>query len=181
MDSKTNFAGYKYLLTYQLSVAISNLTVEFCNKLIDKKSRTHDQMVQAARSGKQNIVEGYLEKSLKNYIYLLGISLGSFGELGEDYLDYLRQHRLPVWNKDDPRVRGFREVRVFGNNLDNPNIPELPESPEKAANLLFTLVNQVQYLLRKQISALEQKFVREGGFTENLFKKRVAERNQNKW
>lgn len=138
-------------------------------------------MIQAARSGKQNIVEGYLEKSLKNYIYLLGISLGSFGELGEDYLDYLRQHRMQIWSRDDPRVREFREFRVFGNNPDVPNSPIFPDNPETASNLLLTMVYQVQYLLRKQIASLEQKFIREGGFTENLFKKRVAQRNQKQW
>ena len=115
-------AGYKYLLTYQLAIVISTLTVKFCDKFLSdfKFKRTVEQKVQAARSGKQNIVEGFLEKSLKNYIYLLGISLGSFGELGEDY--------------------------------------------------------QEQYLLRKQINALEEKFVTEGGFTENLYKKRIQQR-----
>ena len=163
-----------------MAIVISTLTVKFCDRFLSdfKFKRTVEQKVQAARSGKQNIVEGFLEKSLKNYIYLLGIALGSFGELGEDYLDFLRQRELFVWDKDDQRVRVFREIRVVTNNLDRPYIPELPENPETAANLLFTLINQEQYLLRKQINALEEKFVTEGGFTENLYKKRIWERSK---
>lgn len=180
MDKSVPAAGYKYLLTYQLAVVISDLTVKFCDKFLSdfKHKRTVEQMVQAARSGKQNIVEGYLEKSLKNYIYLLGISLGSYGELGEDYLDFLRHRNLVIWGKDDSQIRVFREIRVVTSNLDSPYIPDLPDSPEKAANLLNTLVNQEQYLLRKQIASLEQKFIREGGFTENLFKKRLCQRSK---
>src|SRR5579884_2956162 len=90
-------AGYKYLKSYQLSVVIYDLTVEFVNRYIPKNSRTCDQMTQAARSGKQNIAEGYLEKSLKMYIKLLGVARASLGELLEDYEDFARQHRLQVW------------------------------------------------------------------------------------
>lgn len=178
MDKSVPAAGYKYLLTYQLAVVISDLTVRFCDKFLSdfKYKRTVEQMVQAARSGKQNIVEGYLEKSLKNYIYLLGISLGSYGELGEDYLDFLRHRNFCIWGKDDPRIRVFREIRVVTPNLDSPYIPDLPDGPEKAANLINTLVSQEQYLLKKQIASLEQKFIREGGFTENLFKRRLQQR-----
>jgi len=171
-----NAAGFKYLLTYQLAIVILDLTVKFCDRFVDKRSRTHDQMVQAARSGKQNIVEGFLENSLKGYIYLLGIALGSFGELGEDYSDFLRQRGFVIWNKNDPRVREFREIRVVTPDLDKPYIPELPENPETAANLLVTFVNQEQFPLRKQIQSLEQKFVTQGGYTENLFRKRLQQR-----
>lgn len=176
MDNKV--AGYKYLLTYQLAIVVFDLTIKFCDRFIDKRSRTHDQMVQAARSGKQNIVEGFLEKSLKNYLYLLGISLGSFGELGEDYSDFLRQRGFIVWGKNHPKIREFRAVRVVTSNPDAPYIPDFPDNPETAANFLFTLVNQEQYLLRKQIAALEEKFIREGGYTENLFKKRIWARSK---
>ncbi len=179
MENSAPAAGYKYLLTYQLAVVISDLTVKFCDKFLSdyKYKRTVEQVVQAARSGKQNIVEGYLEKSLKNYIYLLGISLGSYGELGEDFLDFLRHRNLTIWGKDDPQIREFRGIRVVTPNPDNPYIPDLPDNPEKASNLLYTLVSQEQYLLKKQITSLEQKFIREGGFTENLFKKRLCQRS----
>lgn len=176
-------AGYKYLRSYQLTVVIYDLTIEFCKRWIDIKSRTKDQMEQAARSGKQNIAEGYLEKSLKGYIYLLGIAYASLGELLEDYEDFLRQRGLKIWEKDDPRIREFRDLRVFGGDFfpDSPNTQKtltLPENPETAANLLLTLCHQAQFLLFRQTTALEEKFVKEGGFTENLFKRRMEERRK---
>ena len=78
-------AGYKNLITFMLSTVIHDLTVEFCNRWINKRSRTYDQMVQAARSGKQNIAEGYKQKSLKSYIKLAGVAQGSIEELMLDY------------------------------------------------------------------------------------------------
>lgn len=89
-------AGYKYLKSYQLTVIIYDLTVQFVKHWIDYKSRTKDQMEQCARSSKQNIAEGYQEKSLKSYIYLLGVSYASLSELIEDYEDFLRQNKLPL-------------------------------------------------------------------------------------
>ncbi|OGE19117.1 hypothetical protein A3J19_00510 [Candidatus Daviesbacteria bacterium RIFCSPLOWO2_02_FULL_41_8] len=171
-------AGYKYLKSYQLSVIIYDLTVEFCKKWVFSL-RTRSQMEQAARSGKQNIAEGYLEKSLKGYIYLLGITYASLGELLEDYEDFLRQRGLVIWDKDDPRVKKFREFRVFGvESLNSPNTPKLPSDSEEAANMLITFLHLALFLLFKQGSALEEKFVKEGGFTENLFKRRLEERKK---
>src|SRR6185436_17094650 len=103
--------GYKELKSYQLTLIIYDLTVEFCRLWI-KSSRTTSQMEQAGRSGKQNIVEGYLEKSLKGYIYLLGIAYASLGELLEDYEDFLRQNNLELWDQANVKIRGFREFRV---------------------------------------------------------------------
>lgn len=175
-------AGYKYLKSYQLSLLIYDLTVEFCKRWVFSL-RTRSQMEQASRSGKQNIAEGYLEKSLKGYIYLLGIAYASLGELLEDYEDFLRQRKLKLWDKEDPRVKKFREFRVFGvesqnSSLNTPNTPTLPQDPEEAANLLITLLHLALFLLFRQGSALEEKFIKEGGFTENLFKKRMAERKK---
>lgn len=182
-------AGYKYLRSYQLSLIIYDLTVEFCKRWVPSL-RTRSQMEQAARSGKQNIAEGYLEKSLKGYIYLLGISYASLGELLEDYEDFLRQRGLVIWDKEDPRVKKFREFRVFGANelpkypknpkplLNSPNTPKLPGDPEEATNLLATLIHLALFLLFKQTKSLEEKFIKEGGFTENLFKKRLEERKK---
>ena len=92
--------GYQNLIVYQQAVIIYDLTHEFCKKYLDKftDKRTIEQMIQAARSGKQNIVEGSLEKSLKMNIKLTGVSRGSFGELLEDYKDFLRIRKLPVMN-----------------------------------------------------------------------------------
>lgn len=170
--------GYKYLRSYQLSEIIYDLTIEFCKKWIASYSRTRDQMEQSARSGKQNIAEGYLEKSLKGYIYLLGVAYASLGELLEDYEDFLRQRNLQLWDKQDERVREFREFRVFRDPPNSPNKPELPEDPEEAANLLLTLIHQAQFLLSRQTTSLEEKFIKEGGFTENLFKRRMEERRK---
>lgn len=168
--------GYKYLRSYQLAVVVFDLTMEFVKLWIDFKSRTKDQMEQAARSGKQNIVEGYLEKSSKLYINLLSVAYASLGELLEDYEDFLRLRKLQVWDEEDERIRDFRGFRVFREPPIPPNTPKLPDDPETAANLLITLIHQAQFLLDRQGAALEDKFVKEGGYTENLFKRRLAER-----
>lgn len=171
--------GYKYLKTYQLSVMIFDLTYQFCDRFLPdfRFRRTVEQMTQAARSLKQNISEGYTEKSLKTYIKLLGVSQGSVVELIEDYQDFLRLRGLKIWDKNDPRVRKIREVRVIrdiGNDPNSPKIPDLPDDPEESANFLLTLCFQESYLLSQQIKSLEEKFVNEGGYTENLFKKRLG-------
>lgn len=171
-----NLVGYKYLKTYQLATVAYDLTIEFCDRYINKKSRTHDQMVQAGRSGKQNIAEGYLEKSLKMYIKLVGVSRGSFGELLEDYEDHARQNKISIWTKE--KTRDMREIREIWEKStpDNPYIPSLPSRPEVAVNLLITLINQINYLLDRQIASLEEKFIKEGGYSENLLKKRLISR-----
>ncbi|MBI2327859.1 four helix bundle protein [Candidatus Curtissbacteria bacterium] len=171
-----NFVGYKYLKSYHLATIIYDLTFEFCNRYISLKSRTHDQMVQAARSGKQNIAEGYLERSLKMYIKLAGVSRGSLGELLEDYEDYARQHKIELWPVE--KTRGMREIRAIRkrSTATVPYIPNLPDNPTEAVNLLITLLNQANFLLDRQIASLEEKFVKEGGYTEKLFKRRAAVR-----
>lgn len=170
-----NQPGYKYLTTYMMATVNFDLTVEFCERWIPKNSRTRDQMTQAARSGKQNIAEGYSFKSLKSYIKLLSVAFGSTKELHEDYEDFLRQRKLMLWPKDGARVRGFREFRVrwMDESQTALNTPKLPNDPEEAANMLITFCNQQEFLLSRQIKSLEEKFVNEGGYTENLFKKRI--------
>src|SRR3989339_2291411 len=103
--------GYDNLLVYKISKLIFDLNSEFCDLFINKRSRTHDQMIQAARSSKQNIVEGSLEKSLKSYIKLVGVSRASFEELVEDYHDYLRLNKLVLWEKTEPRVGQIHAIR----------------------------------------------------------------------
>ena len=174
-------AGYKYLLTYQYSSVIYDLTVEFCHFFINPKSRTHDQMTQAGRSGKQNIAEGSEFASLKGYIKLLGVAKGSLTELTEDYEDYLRQKNLQLWKKDDLRIIKMREMRVLrdkDNNFTLPQFPHCPHDAELAANLLLTLCKKTTFLLDRQIKSLEEKFVKEGGYTEKLFRKRLENRNK---
>lgn len=171
--------GYRYLTTYQLSVVIYDLTVIFCEKFLSgfDYRRLREQMIQAARSLKQNIAEGYLEKSLKSYIKLLGVANASLEELLEDYCDFLRQRKLLIWDKDDPRVKKFREFRVFWDfekSPNSPNTPSLSINSEEAANFILTIGHLESFLLSKQIKSLEEKFIKEGGYTENLFKKRLS-------
>lgn len=169
--------GYKNLLVYRCAVTIYDLTVIFCDHYIDKKSRTHDQMVQAARSGKQNIVEGSLENSTESNLKLTGVARASYGELAEDYGDFLRQHNLPIWEKDDQKVVKIRTFREDIKNLTNltnlSNWTNLDfEKPENLANLLICLCYKETFLLDQLLRAQEKMFVEKGGFRENLFKKR---------
>lgn len=170
--------GYKYLKSYHLATIIYDLTVQFCDQNISKFSRTHDQMVQAARSGKQNIAEGYLEKSLKMYIKLAGVARGSLGELLEDYEDFARQKKILVWPIDKAKTISYiREIREKS-SPDIPYIPDFPKDLEVGVNLMITLINQANFLLDRLTLSLEEKFVREGGYSEKLFQKRLSNRGK---
>ena len=164
---------YKYLSSYVLATVICDLNTIFISRYINFKSRTVDQMDQAGRSGKQNIAEGCSLESLESYIKLLGVALGSFKELSSDYEDFLRQKGFTIWPKDDQRIRVFREFRAIWLKANIPNTPNLPNNPEEAANFLLTLCQLETFLLRRQIDSLKEKFIKEGGFRENLFKKRL--------
>lgn len=165
--------GYKKLTTYILAAIIYDLTSQFCRRFFGGKRRQIEQMEQAARSGKQNIAEGYTFQSLESYIKLCGVAEGSIKELAADYEDFLRQNNLKIWPKDDPRVRAFRDFRAIWVSPNQPNTPNLPDDPEEAANMLLTFCQMESFLLKKQIDSLKEKFIREGGFRENLFKKRL--------
>lgn len=169
--------GYKNLLVYRLAVTIYDFTTIFCNRWVDKKYRTYDQMIQAARSGKQNIVEASKELSSGSDLMLNSVSRGSYAELSEDFEDFLRQKGLPIWKKDDPRViriRTFRESINAPTNLANlSNWTNLDfENPENFANLMICLCYKQGYLMDQFLRSKQQKFIQEGGFRENLFKKR---------
>ncbi|HEY5600632.1 MAG TPA: four helix bundle suffix domain-containing protein [Patescibacteria group bacterium] len=153
---------------------IQDLTVQFVKRWIEKFSRTVDQMEQAARSGKQNIAEGYTVQSLESYIKLCGVAEGSIKELAMDYEDFLRQRGFTIWPKDHPKIRIFRNFRAVWIKPNIPNTPNLSNDPEEAANMLLTFCQMETYMLRRQIQSLTEKFVKEGGFRENLFKKRIA-------
>lgn len=174
-------AGYEYLLAYKVTVPIYDYTVLFSERWVDRFSRTRDQMVQAARSGMANVLEGYKQESLAGYIKLTGVARGSLEELLRDYHAYARQHSFEVWDKS--RGREIREVGEIWAVLqapflpNNPNFPPLPSDPETATNLLITLINQALYLQDKLIESLKEKHMKEGGFTENLHKKRVEYRS----
>lgn len=164
--------GYEYLSSYVLGKVIQDLTVEFCNLYIDYKSRTHDQMVQAARSNCQNIAEGFSNPSLKGYIKLSGIAYGSNEELTKDYQDFLRQRNLQAWSKNHTKVRKFREFRAFWTSQTTLNTPKLPNNPTEAANMLLTFCNMEGFLLKKLVASLLEKHEKEGGLTEALYRKK---------
>lgn len=175
--------SYKDLKSYQAATIIYDLTVEFCNRYMtyptNKSYRTYDQMVQAARSGKQNIVEASSQRaSKKSEIKLLGVARASLEELLEDYQDFLRQRGLPLWEKDSPKAREIRGLAYQTNRTDRTNrtYQTYLSDPEGAANTTICLINQANYLLDRQIKVLEEKFILEGGYSENLLKRRLAQR-----
>ncbi|NLW31958.1 MAG: four helix bundle protein, partial [Fibrobacter sp.] len=165
---------------------VYDATVIFCNRFIERRSRTHDQMVQAARSGVQNIAEGSIAAatSKKIELKLTSIARASLGELLLDYEDYLRQHGLRQWKKDDPealKVRsgysGKSDMSDFSDRSDKSDWTTNP--PDEFANIMICLINQASFLLWKQLQRLEQDFIKNGGFTEKLYKARKNYRNKN--
>lgn len=182
-ENQKSKAGYEYLIAYKLSVPIYDLTVEFTTLHISRFSRTKDQMDQAARSGMQNTCEGNKQQSLAGYIKLCGVSRGSFEELLKDYMAFARQNKLEIWEKD----KALREIREIGEIWgiikatptlpDQPNFPNLPEDLTQAVNLMITLINQENYFLDKLIISLKRKHEQEGGFNEQLYRKRTEYRN----
>lgn len=190
-------AGYEYLLAYKITVPIYDYTVEFCTRCSPyhpnhpdhpnfpylSSTRTHDQMIQAARSGMTNIAEGAKQNSLAGYIKLAGVTRGSLEELLKDFLAYARQHEIPIWDKDRAisKIGEIREIwKIIRKNPtlpDSPNFPHLPDQPEVAMNLMITLIHQANYLTDKLIKSLEEKHAREGGYSEKLLKRRLAYRS----
>jgi four helix bundle suffix protein len=174
--------GYENLIVYQQAVMIYDLNKKFCGRYLDllKDRWTIEQMEQAARSGKQNIVEASLEKSLKMNIKLNGVSRGSYGGLLEDYKDFLRVRNLPLWDKNDPRVREIRSWRLSNKtNWSNlTNWSNWTNLAERFANLMISLISKENYLLDKMIRSLEEKFIRQGGYSEQLSQKRQEEKRR---
>ena len=175
--------GYQKLASYQMAEIVYDATVYFCNKYIDKRSRTHDQMVQAARSGKQNIAEGSMVSgvSKETEIKLMGVARASLEELLNDYKDFLRVRGLPLWDKNDKRVLeiraiGRRENKSYKSYTNYLNSPSL----EVVVNTIICLIHQTNYLLDQQIRKLEELFIKEGGIRERMLKARLNERNKQK-
>lgn len=175
-------AGYRRLLAYKLAQAIYDLIPQFIHRYLDRFSRNPDQVEQAARSGMQNIAEGWQQQSLKGYIKLAGVSRGSFEELLNDVLAVARKKNIPIWEKNTSKIqiREIREIwaiiRTNDTLPDSPHWPQLPRSSEQALNLLITLINQENYLLDKFIASLHRKHQTEGGLTEKLYNKRKTYR-----
>lgn len=184
MDDKRNsedgfipqHGGYKRLLTYQKAEIIYDGTVYFCNKFLKKPDRTIDQMIQAARSGKQNIAEASMASatSKETEIKLTNVARASLEELLIDYQDFLRTHKLKEWVKDHKYVTRLRELNrtpnanyeTFKKGIENPN-------PEISANVLISLIKITSYLLSRQIKRLEEDFIKEGGLRERMTKARI--------
>ncbi len=172
--------GFRKLRSFQCAQGVYDGTVVFCNRFVDKKSRTHDQMVQAARSGVQNIAEGSLASatSKKTELKLTGVARASLGELLLDFEDFLRQRKLRQWDKSDPEalaVRGkFRSDRSDqSDKSDGSELYHFSELPaEVLANTLICLINQASYLLWRQMKSLEEQFLTNGGFTERMYNAR---------
>ncbi|MBX6361526.1 MAG: four helix bundle protein [Acidobacterium ailaaui] len=173
--------GYQKLYSYQMAEIVYDATVHFCNKYIDRRSRTHDQMVQAARSGKQNIVEGSMASgtSKEMEIKLMGVARASLEELLNDYKDFLRVRGLPLWDKNDKRVL---EIRKIGKEKDKTYLSYRTyfenASLEVVVNAIICIIHQTNYLLDQQIRRLEEDFVKEGGIRERMLKARLNERNK---
>ena len=167
--------GYRNLKSYQTAEIIYDATAVFCDIFIDKRSRTHDQMVQASRSGKQNIAEGSMVSgtSKKSELKLIGIARASLEELLLDYHDFLRQRRLLLWEKSHPQAETIRKL-AWEENRSYETYKTYVESspPEVAANTLICLIHQANYLLDQQLRQLEKQFLEEGGFTEKLYRMR---------
>src|SRR3972149_2060194 len=134
--------GYRNLRSYQTATLIYDLTVDFCDHYIDKYSRTRDQMIQAARSGRQNIAEGSQASgtSKKTEIKLIGVARASLEELLVDYEDFLRQRRLELWGKDDPKARKVRAL-AYKSDRSYETYKTYLEQPEQAANCLICLIH----------------------------------------
>jgi len=180
--------GFRKLRSFQSAQLAYDGTVIFCDRFIDKRSRTHDQMVQAARSGVQNIAEGSLASatSKETELKLTNVARASLGELLLDYEDFLRQRGLRQWGKESPEaleVRRLYQSDRSDKSDRSDNKSDLSDiyafrtaSAEVAANTLICLINQASSLLGKQIRQLEQDFLTHGGLRERMTKARLEVR-----
>lgn len=184
-------AGYKNLISYKLTRIAFDLGWDFVPRYYKRieDSRQRDQIKQALRSHKQNIVEGSSERSLSSKLKLYDVAKASGMEALEDFEDILRFEGLPRWNKDDSRLRRLRQVfEGYPPNPSNPSTPSTPsvkaiwevlggiegkEGLDVVVNYLIDLLTRSGYLLDRQINALEEKHRREGGYNEKLLRKRL--------
>lgn len=166
--------GYESLVVYWLGTTISDLNAIFCERFIDRKSRTYDQMIQGARSGKQCLVEGSTQKSVEGNLKLTSVARASYAELLEDYRDFLRQKNLLIWGREDPRVVQIRRTPdlPYKTYTSYTTYTTYMKTSEGFANLMLTLCYKQGYLLDQLLRSIERRFIQEGGFRENLFRRR---------
>jgi len=165
--------GYRNLQSYQMSTIVYDLTVKFCDSFVNKWSRTKDQMVQAARSGRQNIAEGsqVAGTSKKTEIKLTSVARASLEELLIDYEDFLRQRNFVMWAKKSSEAKMVRNL-AYGKDRSYLSYSSYLKNSEQAANALICLIHQTNYLLDRQLKKLSEEFLNQGGFTERLYNKR---------
>ncbi len=189
--------GYRQTCSFQTATLIYDATVWFCEKFVDSRSRLVDQMVQAARSGRQNIAEGSRASatSSQTELRLVNVARASLEELLLDYEDFLRHRRWPMWEPDSPEAMEVRRVPYQRQDQsDWSDLTDLSDHQRWAlyapwlehgeaavrANALICLIHQANYLLDQQISALEKQFVEGGGYTERLATQRLEHRKHGK-
>ncbi len=173
--------GYQKLLSYQKAEIVYDATVYFCNRFIDKHSRTRDQMIQAARSGKQNIIEGSMASatSKETEVKLTNVARASLEELLADYRDFLRTRGFAEWTRDDRNVKRLRELNkipdatyeTFRKGIENAD-------PAISANVIIGLIRVTSYLLGRQLKHLEEAFLEEGGLRERMTRARLEVRKK---
>ena len=172
--------GYENLLSFKKARTVYDATVRFSERFLEKRDRTRDQMVQAARSGKQNILEGSQASgtSKETEIKLMNVARASLEELLEDYRDFLRVRGLPLWDKNS---REALFVRKLGAQKDTTYTSYKTyietRSAGVVANILICLLHQTNYLLDQQIRELERAFLAEGGLRERMTRARLAARS----
>lgn len=175
--------GYARLLSYRKAEIVYDATIYFCDRFLDRRDRTRDQMIQAARSGKQNIIEASQASgtSKETEIKLTNVARASLEELLADYRDFLRTHALPEWPRDHPYTRRLRVLNrqpdaayeTFRKGIEHPD-------PEISANVILGLTKVTNYLLDRQISRLEKDFIKDGGLRERMTRARLIERGRQK-
>jgi len=173
--------GYRDLLSYKKSLIVYDATVRFCERFVSKRDRTYDQMVQAARSGKQNIIEGSQASgtSKKTEIRLTSVARASLEELLEDYRDFLRIRGLEEWTQDHPYTKRLRELnRIPDADYETFRKGIEHEDPAIVANVIIGLVRVTTYLLDRQLRQLEKAFVEDGGLSERMIRARLRERGK---
>ena len=169
--------NHRNLICYRKAELIYDITYHFAYSAFERGDRTIDQMVQAARSGKQNIIEGNadLETSIEMGIKLINVAKASFKELLADYEDYLRVNGFEQWSANSDK---FTAMRKLGTDGSNQSILEIAKSRslDTVANMTIILLKQEDYLLHKLLTSLSEQFLNEGGFKERMHRMRVERR-----
>ena len=175
-----NNGGYRKLRVYKISEIIYDITYHFAHSYLSKGDRTIDQMVQAARSGKQNIVEGSEDgqTSSEMEIKLMNVARGSLQELRADYQDYLNTHHLLVWDSNNERLQKLREFCHSHNDYCDYEPLLAKMNDEEMANLALTLCHQTDKMMCAYIEKLEKQFVTEGGIKERMHAARTGYRQE---